>query len=332
MVLLVLFLLLMVVAVLSWRLRQLQQKLESSEARCEALRQSEARFHAIADCTHAAEAWLNPEGRLVWINRAVERLSGYPPFECLVQQNLIDVLIVPEHRAQLQEAFDNALLERSDGTADVRMRRKDGSEKWIAVSWQTIHGKDGIYLGLRVSATDIENRKDTEQRLIREATRDALTGLYNRRRFDEDLPRMLADAERHSSSVGLLSFDLDGFKPINDRFGHAAGDIVLKKLADAVGATIRRSETFYRMGGDEFSILVGDTNVEDMRGLAQRISAQINALSFEFDGQSIFVTASTGIALYPDNADAGMSLMAAADMAMYADKAQRDARVNGSMH
>jgi diguanylate cyclase (GGDEF)-like protein/PAS domain S-box-containing protein len=259
-------------------------------------------------------------------------LSGYAPFECLVQQNLIDMLIAPGDRAPLQEAFDNALLERSDGTADVRMRRKDGSEGWIEVSWQTIHGKDDIYLGLRVSAADIEGRKDTEQRLMSEATRDSLTGLYNRRRFDEDLPRMLADAERRNASVGLLAFDLDGFKPINDRFGHAAGDTVLRQLAEAISATIRRSETFYRMGGDEFSILVGDTSVDDMRGLAQRISQQINTLPFEFEGLPVRVTASTGIALYPDHADAGVSLMAAADMAMYADKAQRDARVTGPVH
>lgn len=322
--------LLAVIIYLAWRLRLSQQRLALAEARCELLRQSEARFQAIADCTYAVEAWLNPEGRLVWINRSVERLAGYSPFECLLQQDLVKALVAPVHQAQLQGLLETALQDRGEGSIDVQMRHKDGSLRWIAVSWQVIHGKDNVYLGLRVSIDDIDVRKGKEARLQIEATRDALTGLYNRRRFEEDLPRMLADAERRDVRVGMLAFDLDGFKPINDQFGHAAGDAVLRQLADVIGTTIRRSETFYRMGGDEFAVLVGDTNLEDMRGLAERISEQINALEFEFEGKLVNVTASTGIALYPDNADAGVSLMAAADMAMYADKAQREAALAAS--
>lgn len=308
---------------LGFQVWRLQQRLAASEARAEQLRQSEARFQAIADCTYAAEAWLNPQGKLVWINRSIERLSGFSPIECLVHQDLISVMIHPEHQEEVHASLAAAISTRTDGNLDARLRRKDGSDHWVALSWQAIHSRDGVYLGIRLSADDIDSRKQSEARLTQQATRDALTGLYNRRRFDEDLPRMLADAIRRNVQVGMLVIDLDGFKPINDTYGHQAGDAVLMEVASSIGATIRRSESLYRLGGDEFGILVGDTNVTDMQGLSVRIRNQIEGVATPFQGRTLHVGASIGLAIFPQHANDGEALLAAADQAMYADKATR---------
>lgn len=306
-----------------WQWWRTRRQLAASEARCEQLRQSEARFQAIADCTYALEAWINPQGRLVWVNRSVERLAGYTPIECLVQHDFVDLLIAPEDREEVHAMLAAALSTRGDGCIDTRLVEKSGKVCWVALSWQAINSREGDYLGLRLSVDDIGARKETEQNLTQQATRDGLTGIYNRRRFDEDLPRMLADALRRNVQLGMLVIDLDGFKPINDTYGHQAGDAVLAAMAAEVNGTTRRSESLYRIGGDEFALLVGDTSAADMQGLTDRIRQQISALEVSYEGNALSLGASLGVAIFPQQAGDAEALMAAADRAMYADKAAR---------
>lgn len=309
----------------NWRQRQaLQTALNDSEVRCEQLRQSEARFQAIADYTYGVEAWFNPNGKLVWVNRSVERLCGYTPLDCLVMPNLVDTLVNAEYRPALRRRLARSLVNHQDGGLEVRIRHRDGSQRWAGLTWRALHNKSGVYLGLRISVNDIEARKLIEQQLQQQATRDPLTGLYNRRRFEEELARMLADAIRRQITIGLVAIDLDGFKPINDRFGHRAGDEVLTTLAQEVGGTIRKAEIFFRLGGDEFAVLVSDTTPAEMSGLAQRINDRISRLSFSFDEHNtpVSLTASLGIAMFPHHADSAELLVAEADRAMYAAKGQ----------
>jgi len=168
---------------------------------------------------------------------------------------------------------------------------------------------------------DITERKQTAQRLIEMAEHDALTGLYNRRRFHEELERMLAVGQRHGEQVALLSFDLDGFKAVNDRFGHQAGDRVLVGVADGVAAIVRRNELLFRLGGDEFAVLVPEARPEQVMTLAQRINRSIASMRFSFDEGVASVGVSIGIALFPDHARNAETLIEAADTALYAAKA-----------
>ncbi len=169
---------------------------------------------------------------------------------------------------------------------------------------------------------DVTVEKHTGEQLVQLATHDPLTDLYNRRRFSEELERMLADAARRRIEAGLLVLDLDGFKPINDEFGHQAGDVVLVTLAREVGAVIRRNEMFFRLGGDEFAVLASDTAEEDMIGLARRVGERIDAMRFEFQGRQARLSASLGIALYPRHAGSAEDLIACADQAMYQAKSR----------
>lgn len=151
--------------------------------------------------------------------------------------------------------------------------------------------------------------------------RDALTGLCNRHRFEDDLARLLAQAQRNGTRLTLLFFDLDDFKPVNDTYGHAAGDIVLKEVGKILTEQVRRNEIVCRLGGDEFAMLVPDAGQPDIETLAQRIIETISQSPFKFDGHEVRLCCSAGIAFYPEHADAAATLMQHADRAMYQAKA-----------
>ncbi len=167
---------------------------------------------------------------------------------------------------------------------------------------------------------DVTTERRNADQLVYLAERDALTGLYNRHRFNEEMGRMVAEAQRGSTRVALLFFDLDEFKYINDTFGHRAGDATLIRVAGEVGGQVRRNEIFARLGGDEFAILVPDISEEMLKILAERITRSIAQVRFQFEGQSLRLTCSCGIAVYPDHARNTEDLVARADAAMYQAK------------
>jgi len=451
--------------------RAFNQMVQALDERVTALRKSESRFHAIADFTFGVEAWFSPQGRLIWVNRSIERVTGYTPLDCLLAEDLASMLIHEKDRRIFAARARDALAGASGENFEVRLLHREGSVVWVALNWQPIYDEGGICLGVRVSADDIQSRKEAELklldtvtalrreqglrdyyltrseeersrlealldlinlgvlfvdrdgraqhanrmlkaiwgfapdenlsgmrdavlidrtahlradeeayreqvkkvlasripsapldiplrdgRIIREqsalvpsaapgrflgrvwiyedvtaerraaealvnmAERDPLTNLYNRRRFHEELERMIAEAGRRKTQLGLLMFDLDGFKPVNDLFGHQAGDEVLVRLARDVGAIIRRNEMFFRLGGDEFAVLAPDTDEQALTGLARRIGDKVAGMVFEFNGCNAQVTTSTGIGIYPLHAHSGESLLTAADSAMYAAK------------
>ncbi len=168
---------------------------------------------------------------------------------------------------------------------------------------------------------DVTVERRNAKQLIQLAERDALTGLYNRRRFNEEIARMTADAQRHGSRLALLFFDLDGFKHINDVYGHRAGDALLIRVAREVGAQVRRNEIFARLGGDEFVILAPDAVGDVPQILAERVTRAIGQLCLEFERQNLRISCSCGIAVYPENANTPDNLLACADAAMYQAKA-----------
>ena len=157
--------------------------------------------------------------------------------------------------------------------------------------------------------------------LIYLAERDSLTGLYNRHRFQIELRRALGGADRNEGCGALLFFDLDGFKYTNDTHGHRAGDDVLTRVAGEVSSLVRHNEILSRLGGDEFAVLMPQSNEEDAIQLAERIISSIAQIPFCFEGQNIWLTASLGVALYPQHGGSPEELIARADAAMYQAKA-----------
>jgi|GEM_PF-473600 len=175
--------------------------------------------------------------------------------------------------------------------------------------------------GLLRTFTDITERRLHEQRIEHMASHDSLTGLLNRAKFMDCLASEVALARRKSMVFAVLYLDLDGFKPINDRHGHAMGDKVLVWVAEVLGRMARESDFVARLGGDEFAVLQrGITGHEQAIRLAERL-AQALSEPFTVDGQVLQIGASVGIALYPGHGTDPETLMVSADQAMYAAKA-----------
>jgi diguanylate cyclase (GGDEF)-like protein len=151
---------------------------------------------------------------------------------------------------------------------------------------------------------------------------DAVTGIFNRRGFDRELARSLSYVKRYGTRAALFYIDLDGFKPVNDRHGHAGGDAVLEAVARMLAGNVRASDTVARLGGDEFGLILWNLTEGDAASKAWALEAAIAEAEIEWDGQPLGVGASIGFAMIgPDDEIAGVVVRA--DQAMYARKAQR---------
>ena len=160
-----------------------------------------------------------------------------------------------------------------------------------------------------------------ESELFQQATHDALTGLPNRALFFERLRHCLAQSERSGQRCGVLALDMDGLKQINDTHGHRAGDVALQELADRLRASARSADTVARLGGDEFGIIL--STVDDREAAEQAVQRYAGALegaAIDFEGHSLAVKASIGLALFAEDAHELGDLLDFADRAMYADK------------
>ncbi len=179
---------------------------------------------------------------------------------------------------------------------------------------------EGRLLGRLWIYEDITHERQTAQQLLYMAERDPLTGLFNRHRFQQQLDQMIQGAQRTGNRFALLYFDLDEFKYINDTFGHRAGDTVLIRTAGEIANIVRAGEMFARLGGDEFAILSTLASDEAIDTLPSRVVKSISAVPFRFRGSNLRLTASVGVALYPDHGDNTEDLVAHADAAMYQAK------------
>lgn len=188
-----------------------------------------------------------------------------------------------------------------------------------------LHDGDFIQLGPRVgfrfSLTDAKQER-LLQRLYESSNRDALTGAYNRKHFDERLLAELAYAARNSSSTALLLFDIDHFKKVNDGHGHAAGDAVLRQVAGVTMTRLRTEDVFARIGGEEFAVLLRGVTVQGSARLAERLRTSISAMPIMFEGRSIPVTISIGCAAIQVTAEHshGDDLVRMADERLYKAK------------
>jgi diguanylate cyclase (GGDEF)-like protein len=163
---------------------------------------------------------------------------------------------------------------------------------------------------------DITERKLAEEELKRLASTDKLTEAYNRTKFNEIIEREIERVKRYNQPLSIIIFDIDRFKEVNDRYGHSAGDHVLKTIADIVRENIRKIDYFVRWGGEEFMIISSETNLKEACVLAERIREAIESYTFEDVGK---VTVSLGLTESKEN-DTKDSLIKRADDAMYEAK------------
>ncbi|MBI1905418.1 MAG: sensor domain-containing diguanylate cyclase [Rhodocyclales bacterium] len=279
------------------------------------------RLTALLDVIRLGILFLDQDSRVVYFNRAILDMWGFGPDENLI--GLRNAVLRERVAPLLDETTPcHGPSDHPSGPEQAReIRLADG--RVITCASATVAGElDGRAIGRVWIYEDVTAQRQIARRMVDLAERDPLTNLYNRRRFHEELERLLADALRRGFDVGLIILDLDGFKPINDEFGHQAGDEVLTRIARKVGAMVRRNETFFRLGGDEFAVLVPDAGESGLIELARRIVEGVASLEFEFEGKAVSLTVSLGIALFPRHAQEEGTLIGAADQAMYASKSE----------
>ena len=270
---------------------------------------------------HSTSAILitDPAGYIVQANEAFSRVSGYAVSEVLDQ--LPGMLTVDEQQEGHLRYVVKQLYQRGSWEGEMWLKRRDGDHypAWVGIT--AVLDDEGDLASYVCFFTDISERKASEQRIHRLAYYDALTHLPNRTLFQDRLFTALQQAERQKSWVVLMFLDLDRFKPINDSLGHAAGDRMLKDMAQRLLACVDDDDTVARMGGDEFTLLLQPRASREM-ALNRAIHVAESILGslvrpFVLENREFFVTASIGIALSPQDGGELSQLMKNADTAMY---------------
>ena len=265
------------------------------------------------------------DGTITSWNRGAERLYGYSARDAIGKPSAL--LEPPDRGGEQEKILGRVFAGESLDHFETERIRKDGSMLVVALTVSPVRDANDRIVSAAEIARDITERNRYEERLRHLADHDQLTGLYNRRRFEEELKRDLARAGRYHSHGAVLSIDIDNFKSINDSAGHAAGDAVLLEVARVLERRFRSSDILARLGGDEFAVLLPAVEVEQARVAAVDLLAAIHSSSAVFGGKPLRITASIGVAAFEsDDATAG-ELLTGADLAMYAAKAQGRDRV-----
>ncbi|MCF6097150.1 PAS domain S-box protein [Thermovorax subterraneus] len=273
----------------------------------------------IMESARDAIIMIDDKGNVTFWNPAAERIFGYTKKEVLGKE-LHRLMIQDERLYEVyKEAFKKFQLSGKGSvvgkTIELKTRHKDGHEVNIELSLSAEKIKDTWHtLGI---ARDISERKKYEELLYRQSITDPLTNVYNRRFFMQMLEQEMERTRRNGKPFSIIMFDLDHFKSVNDRFGHAAGDMVLKSVADMIKGRIRKTDCFARWGGEEFIILLPETTVGDAASLAEELRERLSNMALlEVGG----VTASFGVAGYRPS-DTIDTILLRADSMLYEAKA-----------
>jgi diguanylate cyclase (GGDEF)-like protein/PAS domain S-box-containing protein len=253
---------------------------------------------ATLDCLADAVLSTDLDGHVSYLNQAAEALTGWPRQDAIGRP--------------VGEVF------RTVGTGtDCVLVRRDGEQTEIELSTTSILDAGGQPRGAVTVFRDAGTAREMTRQLSHQAAHDALTNLPNRVLLNDRLTRALALAERHHKPLAVLFLDVDGFKAVNDSLGHAAGDAILRSIATRLGAAIRKSDTVSRYSGDEFVIVLPELEQGDDAAVVARKLVRAASGPHRVDSRNITVTASVGIALYPDDGCDAETLIKHADAAMY---------------
>ena len=258
----------------------------------------------------------SPDGVIKVANFAACRLLGFSEEE-LVGKGIASVLDDSE-----REAFD--LQQASNDTREALVRNRQGQTIPVSLTGSPIANDDPQFQGVIFVARNITDRKRAERRIRYLARYDALTKIPNRMQFQHLLQQAIARGARNGTSVAMLYLDMDGFKEVNDTFGHSAGDRALEVLSERLTRIVPKEAVVGRLAGDEFAVFIdGLPAAADNRGpiahLARTILDEVGA-AYNVNQEEVFLTASIGIAISPRDAENVIDLIRNADAAMYASK------------
>lgn len=297
----------------------------------ESLRESEERFRSAFESATIGMGLVSLDGHWLRVNGSLCRIFGYPESE-LLSADYQSISHPEDLQADTEQVRRLANGELQSYQMEKRYFHKDGHVVWVNLSVSAVRDARDVPRHFVVQIEDISARKQAEealQNMLREqALRDPLTALFNRRHLEDAVEREFARARRNGEPLAIIMVDIDHFKSINDRFGHACGDAVIRRVAQLLVGGVRRSDIACRYGGEEFLLLLPGAPASRALELAEVICRSARDLHHDCDGRSIgAVTVSCGIGLFPDHGATAEVVMKAADRALYRAKEQGRDRV-----
>lgn len=277
-------------------------------------RNASARVERLFDGAPHGVAVLDPVGTVIRVNVSLAVLLGLEPEE-MVGHRLSAFETPGEDR--IQDHLGRLMFVRGDSVeTECLLRDSGGNDVHVALSSTVV--PDGELGSLvMVNVVDMSERRLYLDRLAHLADHDVLTGLANRRRFDNELQRHLDRSRRHGPTGALLLLDLDNFKQVNDSLGHNAGDELLVNIAGLLRRSIRATDVVARLGGDEFAVILTDADQDAARRVAELVVERIAAHASTLDGVARRVTASVGVVTFRAASEHAADVLALADMTMY---------------
>lgn len=274
---------------------------------------------SVFESSHNSIIITDAAGVIVDVNPSFERITGHPRHEVIGKTPAI--LESGRQSAEYYEKMWEALLSIGYWKGELWNRRADGETYAAALSISAVRGKDGIITNFVGISSDITMLKEHQQHLEVAAAHDPLTQLPNRSRLHEIMHMALTVADRTGDMVAVCYIDLDGFKPINDTYGHTFGDHLLVSVAQRLKSCVRENDLVARLGGDEFVVLL--TGMESRRECKKTVARMLKSVAaphhIQEQGTSL-ITASIGVVLYPQDDGDADALLRHADQAMYQAK------------
>ena len=292
----------------------------------EAKRQSEQRYRTILDKIQDAYYEVNFKGDFTFFNHQMCQMLGYTEEEMIGMNNR---QYLDEFNARLVYQTFNQVFrtEKPSNGFDWKLTRKDKAEIWVNASISLIKDEAGNKIGFRGIVRDITQHKEMERKLHQMAYFDELTGLANRSLLNDRFDKAIARAYRYGTLLAVYVVDMNQTKDINDNLGHAAGDEVIKGVAQRLKQSVRESDTVARTGGDEFVILGEGIDLEKGAwALGEKITQSIKATPFTVQGSAVFQEVSVGFSVYPLDSRDKEELLRQADVAMYYAKESHSIR------
>lgn len=286
----------------------------------EALREREYRLRQITNSIRDVVLLLDPWARVQYVTPSVAEVLGYDPEELLGKS--ISILASKAQWAEIRRRGLRAIREKGVYTTECACRHKDGHTVWIESLVNFVWGEEGALQGIVVGMRDISERKQQQAYVEYMAYHDELTKLPNRRALRRAAEEVLHKASQQEIPVSLLYLDLDNFKTVNDTLGHDVGDEFLVEVSQVLSKQLRSEDMLARLGGDEFACILFNTDAEQARQVAFRMSRAIrSALSSSNRAYKLpSLGVSVGIASYPKDGCSFVELLKVADIAMYQAK------------
>jgi len=306
-------LLLEMVTDIDFAMKNFEREAQRTQAE-EALRQSEQRLRTIIETEPECIKVVSSEGQLLQMNAAGLAMLEADTLDEAQQQSLISY-ILPDYRHSFN-ALHQRVMRGESGTLEFELEGLGGTQRWLETHAAPLRDARGEITTLLGITRDITARKQADKRIQYLAHFDSLTGLPNRAQLDDLAKYAISLAQRNNQPVALMFLDIDNFKDINDTLGHSVGDALLVELATRLRKVLRHEDTVARFGGDEFIVLLYGADAQGAAQVAQKLLDVIDA-PCKVEKYDLNVTASIGIALYPEDGKEMETLFKSADAAMY---------------